>query len=491
MVHVGRAAEPRPLGRRAREPALRRDRRGARLPRRLRLARRERPAPAAPAGARSTAPSRSSCSPRRRSRTRASSAPRCSARRSTVVGDDAAPRAERTIVLWNPPLLDEELGLRASALAEAAKLQAALRRARPAHADVREEPQGGGARSTASPPSGSATTRGSRRTAPATRPRSGARSSGASPTASCSASPRRTRSSSASTSACSTRSSRSAFPARSPRCASSGAARAGATAALAVLVATEDALDQYFMREPDDAARPAGRGGDPRPREPACARRPRARRGVRGAARPTPTPSCSARGDRGRARDPELQQTPRRHRLGGTRPPGGAHLAPLGRARRVHASSTRRPARCSASSSASRAYSTVHEGAVYLHLGESYLVRELDLTALHAVVEPFTGNWYTQAKKETIDRDRRAAARRAAARARARVRRDRGDRAGRRLRAQDDPRRRSGSSSSRSTCPPTTLRDRGDLVPARAAPARRSSTRCRSCSARCTPPSTR
>src|SRR5204863_1657843 len=50
----------------------------------------------------------------------------------------------------------------------------------------------------------------------------------------------------------------------------------------------------------------------------------------------------------------------------------------------------------------SRAYSTVHEGAVYLHRGESYLVRELDLTALHAVVEPFSGNWYTQAKKETM-----------------------------------------------------------------------------------------
>ena len=42
----------------------------------------------------------------------------------TVIGDDAAPRSERTIVLWNPPLQDAELGLRASALAEAAKLQA-------------------------------------------------------------------------------------------------------------------------------------------------------------------------------------------------------------------------------------------------------------------------------------------------------------------------------------------------------------------------------
>ncbi|MGZ4389072.1 MAG: DEAD/DEAH box helicase, partial [Gaiellaceae bacterium] len=38
---------------------------------------------------------------------------------AAVIGDDAAPRAERTIALWNPPLLDAELGLRASALGEA------------------------------------------------------------------------------------------------------------------------------------------------------------------------------------------------------------------------------------------------------------------------------------------------------------------------------------------------------------------------------------
>ena len=44
----------------------------------------------------------------------------------TVVGDDGAPRAERTIALWNPPLLDEELGQRASALGEASRLLAEL-----------------------------------------------------------------------------------------------------------------------------------------------------------------------------------------------------------------------------------------------------------------------------------------------------------------------------------------------------------------------------
>jgi DEAD/DEAH box helicase domain-containing protein len=49
-----------------------------------------------------------------------------------------------------------------------------------------------------------------------------------------------------------------------------------------------------------------------------------------------------------------------------------------------------------------RAYSTVHEGAVYLHLGESYRVRELDQDARAALVEPFSGDYYTQAKKETM-----------------------------------------------------------------------------------------
>jgi DEAD/DEAH box helicase domain-containing protein len=48
-----------------------------------------------------------------------------------------------------------------------------------------------------------------------------------------------------------------------------------------------------------------------------------------------------------------------------------------------------------------RAYSTVHEGAVYLHLGEQYLVRELDLGSRAAVVTPFRGDWYTQPQKET------------------------------------------------------------------------------------------
>src|SRR5438067_4758492 len=45
---------------------------------------------------------------------------------AAVVEDDAAPRAERTVALWNPPLLDAQLGLRASALGEASRLLAGL-----------------------------------------------------------------------------------------------------------------------------------------------------------------------------------------------------------------------------------------------------------------------------------------------------------------------------------------------------------------------------
>jgi DEAD/DEAH box helicase domain-containing protein len=48
-----------------------------------------------------------------------------------------------------------------------------------------------------------------------------------------------------------------------------------------------------------------------------------------------------------------------------------------------------------------RAFSTVHDGAVYLHLGRSYEVLELDLESQRALVKPFDGDWYTQPKKAT------------------------------------------------------------------------------------------
>jgi DEAD/DEAH box helicase domain-containing protein len=48
-----------------------------------------------------------------------------------------------------------------------------------------------------------------------------------------------------------------------------------------------------------------------------------------------------------------------------------------------------------------RAFSTLHPGAIYLHLGRSFHVRELDVQARRALVEPFDGDWYTQPKRET------------------------------------------------------------------------------------------
>ncbi|HSD23483.1 MAG TPA: Zn-binding domain-containing protein, partial [Solirubrobacterales bacterium] len=50
---------------------------------------------------------------------------------------------------------------------------------------------------------------------------------------------------------------------------------------------------------------------------------------------------------------------------------------------------------------AERAFSTVHPGAIYLHLGRSYEVAELDIASRRAIVKPFEGDYYTQVKKET------------------------------------------------------------------------------------------
>ena len=48
-----------------------------------------------------------------------------------------------------------------------------------------------------------------------------------------------------------------------------------------------------------------------------------------------------------------------------------------------------------------RAFTTVHPGAVYMHLGRSYEVESLDTGARRALVSRFEGDWYTRPKKET------------------------------------------------------------------------------------------
>jgi DEAD/DEAH box helicase domain-containing protein len=58
---------------------------------------------------------------------------------------------------------------------------------------------------------------------------------------------------------------------------------------------------------------------------------------------------------------------------------------------------------------AERAFTTIHPGAVYLHLGRSYEVERLDVEERRAIVSAFDGDWYTRPKKETeiyIERER-------------------------------------------------------------------------------------
>ena len=51
---------------------------------------------------------------------------------------------------------------------------------------------------------------------------------------------------------------------------------------------------------------------------------------------------------------------------------------------------------------AARAFSTIHDGAVYLHMGRSYTVSALDLDGRRAMLEPFDGDYFTQAKRESM-----------------------------------------------------------------------------------------
>jgi DEAD/DEAH box helicase domain-containing protein len=51
---------------------------------------------------------------------------------------------------------------------------------------------------------------------------------------------------------------------------------------------------------------------------------------------------------------------------------------------------------------AARAYATIHDGAIYLHLGRAYRVLELELAGRRALLEPFSGDYFTQAKRESM-----------------------------------------------------------------------------------------
>jgi len=318
---------------------------------------------------------------------------------TTVIGDDAAPRAEQTVALWNPPLTDEELGLRASPLGEASRLMADLvsrglrtlcfaksrRAAELIHRFTADRLSDDSALS----PYRAGYTPQQRREIE--RRLLEGELLGVSATNAlelgidvglldCVISV--------------------GFPGTvaSLRQQWGRAGRRGH--GLAVLVASEDALDQYFMREP--------RALLGRRVEAAILdhENPRVLDGhVLAAAFEAPLDDAdrAVLGDAALERSaalPELRKTKAGYVWAGRDYP----------AARVSLRSTSPESFqiVDGSSGAmlgiseeARAYSTIHEGAIYLHLGESYRVRELDLGARTAVVEPFSGDYYTQAKKET------------------------------------------------------------------------------------------
>jgi DEAD/DEAH box helicase domain-containing protein len=320
----------------------------------------------------------------------------------TVIGDDAAPRAERTIALWNPPFVDEELGIRASAPGEASRLMAELvsrglrtlcfaksRKSAELIHRFTADRLGREYRSRLSPYRAGYTP--AQRREIEQRLAAGELLGVAATDAlelgidigllDCVIS--------------------TGFPGTvaSLRQQWGRAGRRGH--GLAVLVAGEDALDQYFMREPETLL---GRRVEAAILDHT---NPRVLDGhVRAAAFEAPIDDADrpVLGDEALDRAallPELKQTPAGFVWAGRDYP----------AARVPLRSTSPDSFSIVDTTTGfvlglvereRAYSTVHEGAVYLHLGEAYRVSALDVDARQALVSPFDGDLYTQPKKDTM-----------------------------------------------------------------------------------------
>jgi DEAD/DEAH box helicase domain-containing protein len=320
---------------------------------------------------------------------------------ATVAADDTAPRAAREIVLWNPELVDPELGVRASALGDAARLLAELvsrgerticfaksrKAAELIHRFAAGRVDGDVARRLA--PYRAGYTAEQRREIE--RRLVEGELLGVTATDAlelgidigrldCAISV--------------------GFPGTvaSLRQQWGRAGRRGT--GLAVLVASEDALDQFFMREPEallerdveaailDHANPRILDGHVRaaayegPLTSSDAETLGPEALVRAAALPDLEPTRA--GFVWKGRDAPAARMSLRSGAGETvvivDGESGAVLGQL---------------------ELERAYSTAHEGAVYLHLGDSYHVDELDLVSGRAVVRKVEVDWYTQAKKET------------------------------------------------------------------------------------------
>ena len=320
---------------------------------------------------------------------------------ATVIGDDGAPRAERTIALWNPPFVDEELGVRASALGEASRLLADLasrgqrticfaksRKAVELVHRFASERVGAELAGRLAPYRAGYTPEQRREVE---RRLVEGELLGVTATDAlelgidiglldCAISV--------------------GFPGTvaSLRQQWGRAGRRGH--GLAVLVASEDALDQYFMREPEmllgrrveaailDHANPRVLDGH-----------------VLAAAFEAPLDDAdrATLGDAALERAailPGLKKTPAGWAYGGRDYPA-ANVGLRSATAEAFTVVDATDGSVLGIVERERAYSTVHEGAVYLHLGDSYLVTALDHAARTALVEPFRGPWYTQAKRET------------------------------------------------------------------------------------------
>ena len=319
---------------------------------------------------------------------------------ATVISADGAPRAERTILLWNPPLTDDELGLRASALGEASRLMATLvergirtlcfaKSRKAAELVHRFTAQRLGDATRLSPYRAGYTpaqrreierrlVEGDLLGVSATNALELGIDVGLLDCVIC-----------------------VGFPGTvsSLRQQWGRAGRRGH--GLAALVATEDALDQFFMR---DAEALLGRRVEAAILDHA---NPRVLDGhVHAAAFEAPLDQGDAEilGPEALERAavlPELRKKGESFVWAGRHYPAGRFGLRSGTPDSFTVVDTLSGSLLGVVER-ERAYSTVHEGAVYLHLGESYRVVALDLEQRAALVEPYAGDEYTQTKKDTM-----------------------------------------------------------------------------------------
>jgi DEAD/DEAH box helicase domain-containing protein len=320
---------------------------------------------------------------------------------AAVIDSDAAPATERTIALWNPELIDAELGVRASALGDASRLLSTL--------------VSRGLRTICFAKSRKAVELihrfASDRLEPETAARIAPYRAGYTPSQRREIEQRLMAGELLGVTA--TDALELGIDIGSLDCAISVGfpgtvsslrqqwGRAGRRApGLAVLVASEDALDQYFMREPEtllartveaailDHANPRVLDGHVLS---AAFEGP-----IEAADAETLGPEALVRA----AELPELKRTDAGFVWAGKDYPAARVLLRSGELDSFTVVEAE-TGTVLGIVERSRAYSTVHDGAVYLHLGEQHLVERLDVDARTALVERANVDWYTQAKKET------------------------------------------------------------------------------------------